>query len=468
MAALRVAPTLAPMGRVDRLQNRGGCPKTSRPAKRRDSGPARREWARSWQQAGCRLEHWRLVDGAHDEAHSTHGTPRGARGSLLVSGARGDLHPARPPVCARATITGPLAYRSEATRAAGEEEEAILVAAATGITGVVREEWPFPADGGEATGGDKLASFTGRSYPSPLAIHGTELFWTNDEGVFVLPQRDLVPERYIQLQTQEERTELYRRAIKLQDGRLEIPRRRPNLFGFNNWLANTDGATLFIPVSDVTRSASRRCCCTSTGPTATTSSTSIWATIRCAPFVESGLLDPAHRVDLWDFERWQMVDMNGVEQGLMVQNLMIATQALGIGGHPFSGGKGRVTLGGERQWHAIGGKGPCGSLGFGSTACPTMPRWAPARRSRSGSRDLRRRVPAFHADMDAAVDFVLDLRWGAEGIFSAPERRPIPWRSPEVAHAVPRPSEKRSRRPRRCAATSGTPTGASRRRSTRS
>ena len=38
-----------------------------------DSGPARREWARSWQQAGCRLEHWRLVDGAHDEAHSTLG-----------------------------------------------------------------------------------------------------------------------------------------------------------------------------------------------------------------------------------------------------------------------------------------------------------------------------------------------------------------------------------------------------------
>ena len=41
------------------------------------------------------------------------------------------------------------------------------------------------------------------------------------------------------------------------------------------------------------------------------------------PFVQSGLLAPAHPVDLADFERWQMVDMNGVEQGLMVQNLMI-------------------------------------------------------------------------------------------------------------------------------------------------
>ena len=153
-----------------------------------------------------------------------------------------------------ATMTGPLAFRSRrAPVPLAVEEEAILVAAATGITGVVREEWPFLTEDGGATGADKLASFTGRSFPSPLAIHGTELFWTNDEGVFVLPQRDEIPERYVQLQSQDERTELYRQAIKLQDGRLDVPRVRPNLFKFNEWVANTEGATLFIPVSDVTR-----------------------------------------------------------------------------------------------------------------------------------------------------------------------------------------------------------------------
>jgi hypothetical protein len=113
----------------------------------------------------------------------------------------------------------------------------------------VREEWPFRTAEDGPTGADKLASFTGRSFPSPLAIHGTELFWTNDDGVFVLPQRDVKPERYVQLQTQEERHELYRRAVKLQDGRLDIPRRRPELFKFNEWLVNTEGATVFIPVS---------------------------------------------------------------------------------------------------------------------------------------------------------------------------------------------------------------------------
>jgi hypothetical protein len=43
--------------------------------------------------------------------------------------------------------------------------------------------------------------------------------------------------------------------------------------------------------------------------------------------------------------------------------------------------------------------------------------------------------------MNAAVDFVVDLRWGTTGIFSAPEKQQIPWRSPEVARAVPRPSD---------------------------
>src|SRR5439155_26383118 len=140
-----------------------------------------------------------------------------------------------------ATLTGPLAFRSEKEPIPlALEEEAILVAAATGITGVVREEWPFTTGDGASTSAVKLASFTGRSFPSPLAIHGTELFWTNDDGVFVLPQRDRTPERYLQLQSQEERSELYRHAIKLQEGRLEVPRRRPNLFKFNEWLVNTE------------------------------------------------------------------------------------------------------------------------------------------------------------------------------------------------------------------------------------
>jgi hypothetical protein len=115
---------------------------------------------------------------------------------------------------------------------------------------------------------------------------------------------------------------------------------------------------------------------------------------------------------------------------------------LGIGGHPFSGGKGRVTLGGERHWHQIGGQGTAGSLGF---AFHRVPDEAPVGAGEEIPVGLpgvfEGACPPFHADMDAAVDFVLDQRWGEDGIFSAPHKRKIPWRSAEVARAVPRPSD---------------------------
>jgi hypothetical protein len=342
-----------------------------------------------------------------------------------------------------ATITGPLAFRSEQPPVPlASEEEAILIAAATGVTGVVREEWPFTTAAGETTGADKLASFTGRSFPSPLAIHGTELFWTNDEGVFVLPQRDQTPERYLELQTPDEPSELYRKAIKLQDGRLEVPRRRPNLFKFNEWIVNTEGATLFFPISDVTRQCISAMLLYFDRPHGYYIVDKQLGNDPLRPFVKSGLLDPVHPVDLWDFERWQMVDMNGVEQGLMIENLMIATQALGVGGHPFSGGKGRVTMGGEQYWLEMGGEGPCGSLGFTFHCVPDGAPVGACEEIPVGLEGVfEGACPPFHADMSAAVDFVLDQRWGERGIFSAPEGRQIPWRSSEVARAVPHPSD---------------------------
>jgi hypothetical protein len=343
-----------------------------------------------------------------------------------------------------AEMTGPLAFRSDKEPVPlAYEEEAILVAAATGVTGVVREEWPFATAEGGPTGADKLASFTGRPWPSPLAIHGTELFWTNDDGVFVLPQRDVKPDRYVQLQTDADRHALYESALKLKDGRLEMPCRRPNLFKFNEWIVNREGTTTFVPIADVTRQCISGMLLYFDRPHGYYLTDMRLGNDPLKPFMDSGLFSKhAHAYDIADFERWQMVDMNGVEAGLVVQNLMLATQALGIGGHPFSGGKGRVTMGGEPLWHAAGGEGPCEGLGF---TFHRVPDGAPV-----GAGELipvglpgvfEGACPPFCADMDAAVDHVVAMRWGERGIFSAPDSQQIPWRSSDVARAVPPPSD---------------------------
>ncbi|MGA2926570.1 MAG: hypothetical protein ABSG43_11340 [Solirubrobacteraceae bacterium] len=341
-----------------------------------------------------------------------------------------------------AQLTGPLAYRSDSDPVPlSEAEEAILVAAATGITGVARDDWPFADEHGDRTGADKLASFTGRSYPSPLATHGTELFWTDDAGVFVLPQRDAAPHHYVQLTRQRDRHELYRQAVKLQDGRLDVPRRTPNLFGLNHWIANAPGTTLFMPVSDVTRQCINAMLLYFDEPHRYYIHDPRLGGDPLAPLARAGWLDDSHPVDLWDFERWQMVDINGVEQGLMIQNLMLATQALGLGGHPFSGGKGRVTMGGEELWHAIGGTGAAGGLGFQFARVPDDAPLGAGELVPVGLPGLfEGALPPFHASMADAVDAVLEPRWGPSGRFSAPDRHRLPWRDAQAIAGVPRPA----------------------------
>ena len=334
-----------------------------------------------------------------------------------------------------AELTGPLAYRSaHDPLPLAVEEEAILVAAGTGITGVARDEWPFLDGDGERTGADKLLSYTGRSYPSPLAQHGTELFWTNDEGVFVLPQRTALPSSYAQLSSHAGRNQLYRRAVKLQGGRLDIPRATPNLFGINHWIANIEGSTLFIPISDVTRQCIAAMLLYFDSPHRYYIHDPQLGGDPLRPLVRDGWFDASHPVDLWDFERWQMVDMNGVEQGLIVQSLLLATQAIGLGGHPFSGGKGRVTMGGEPYWRAAGGEGSAGSLGF---TFHQVPDDAPIGAGQSVPVGLpgvfEGFVPPFFATIEAAVDAVASLRRRNEG--------PTPWLDASIASEIPGPSE---------------------------
>ena len=340
------------------------------------------------------------------------------------------------------------------------------MAAATGITGVARDEWPFADDAGAGTGAHWLTSYTGRTYPSPLATHGTELFWTNDDGVYVLPQRDVAPERYVQLEEQEERSALYRSAVELQRGRLDVPRASPNLFGLNHWICNIEGSTLFMPISDVTRQCLSAMLLYFDDPHRYYIHDPRLGGDPLRPLADDGWFDPSHGVDLWDFERWQMVDMNGVEQGLVVQSLLIATQALGLGGHPFSGGKGRVTMGGEPFWHAAGG------TGWRRLAGLHLP--PHSRRCAGGPRRVHPGRPARHLrGLRAAVPAV-------DGGGRRRGRRPAMGRGRRVRRLAASPVEEkdspaspdRPRRPSRPRSssppTSGTPTGASRRPSTRS
>jgi hypothetical protein len=339
------------------------------------------------------------------------------------------------------TLTGPLAFESaDEPLPLSELEESVLVAAATGVTGIIREEWPFLDGAGKSTSGDKLASFTGRTFASPLANKSTEVFWTNDDGTFVLPQRDTLATGYVQNQSPAEHLALRASAVQLAKGRLDIPRRPPNLFAFNQQLVNVPGSTVFIPIADMTRQCITAMLLYFDRPHGYYLVDRRLGADPLRPFVRSGLLSDVHPVDLADFERWQMVDASGVESGLVVANLSVATQALGLGGHPFSGGKGRVTMGGTKQWRAIGGLGPAGSLGFRFHKVPDDAPVGAGEEIPVGLDGLfEGAIPPYHATIEDAVDFVVGLRWGPAGIFTGGS--PVPWTDQRVASQIPRPSD---------------------------
>ena len=97
---------------------------------------------------------------------------------------------------------GPNAYKSEAEPVPlSFEEEAMLSMAATGMSGMnladmlhtKKEEVPE----GEAWDGNcnTMLEYNGRTFPSPCGSHGTELFYTNDEGTYIVKVRGTHPER---------------------------------------------------------------------------------------------------------------------------------------------------------------------------------------------------------------------------------------------------------------------------------
>ena len=77
-----------------------------------------------------------------------------------------------------------------------EIEEAMLVMAGTGISGVNLADLPYnEGEGGANFCGNTMLQFVGRVYASACGSHGTELFYTNDEGTYMVQLRDKTAER---------------------------------------------------------------------------------------------------------------------------------------------------------------------------------------------------------------------------------------------------------------------------------
>jgi hypothetical protein len=149
---------------------------------------------------------------------------------------------------------GPLAYTSkQATAPLTELQQMLLLTTVAGNTGwsnlipYNRHYLPNTPNYAGAAGG--------RTFPSAAGFHTSEIFYTDDNGVYFMPTRDM-PATTARLDNGETDLDAYlkqhkSRIVKLADSRLHTPRSPEHMEMHNEWCANVPGSTLIIPVADL-------------------------------------------------------------------------------------------------------------------------------------------------------------------------------------------------------------------------
>lgn len=149
---------------------------------------------------------------------------------------------------------GPLAFTSRAQPLPlSELEQMLLVTAVGGNTGwhnlIIRNEHYAPHLSNYA------CSAGGRTFPSAAGFHTSELFFTDDTGIYFLATRDApaLGERDAEGQLELKALLATHRARlrKLSEQRLYLPAQPPHMEGHNTWVSNRPGTTLLIPVADL-------------------------------------------------------------------------------------------------------------------------------------------------------------------------------------------------------------------------
>jgi len=91
----------------------------------------------------------------------------------------------------------------------------------------------------------------GRTFPSSAGFHTSELFFTDDSGVYYLPGRDGPDDGPVGGDISEYLSGQEGRTVQLSTSRLELPSREEHLESHNWWCVNRPGSLLVIPIADV-------------------------------------------------------------------------------------------------------------------------------------------------------------------------------------------------------------------------
>lgn len=305
--------------------------------------------------------------------------------------------------------SGPLAFRSRhAPLPLSELERAVLIAAATGVTG-----WSF----GVPHGPDRpeqhahyTLRFTGRTAPTAGGFGTPALLFTDDEGCYITNTRDVQPERMREfegIRDDAERIIAVARAhtVKLSDRRLDLPAAPPHMLEPNLWMANAPGSTLFMPIGDASEQVLALMAMAIGNGNVLMDDQRGRPAGNLEPFIRSGLLDGNKRMPL-SVLRQSAYEANCSELAFMGHNMVLTLQAMGLGGLYFNG---------LNRWSILGAFAEQGVAGFGFRFLRDA-RWTlPDPVGLDGVYEAL--CPPFYSDMSAAVAAFVQRKFGPGGAY---------------------------------------------------
>lgn len=306
-------------------------------------------------------------------------------------------------------------------------EEAFLIAA-TGITGLPYWDNPYETAGGKPLLGTPCVEGTGRAAGSPDNAQSTVFLMWNDEGTYLL-KKPSGPAPHGDVRTMSEAdliAHAERCKVKIKDGRVDFPRDFPAYAGGNRYVSNVPGSTMFMPLTEVTRQYIN----------------GLFYVLAQEPGRRPVFVDDFNRFLPCGCEKWVLskylnkeipIPLSYYGKGradyeaiLLLQNLALVAQSMGLGGWIHAAFETTLLLGGYPEI------GP--GLGFRFERPKKnvlLGRPYPAGQPNPVGLDgvFQSYAPPYFKDTDAAVDAILDEKYGKNGLYThvataAPSMKP--------------------------------------------
>jgi len=298
----------------------------------------------------------------------------------------------------------------QAPQSLNELETALLCWAGNGITGSISADLP-------TSGGNLFASWLGRATPYACNVHNVRLFFTNDDGTFMYH-----PERASQMVEIQDDKDWDKIIDAYREGCTQVMKERvdftpKSLLRAIHWNTNQPGTTVFMPVVDQSMEYIDFLLgifdYEGYGYRLFDGRNGDWAGLK--ELIDGGALK-GPKVELASFE-YTLLGLNLSPAYMMVENIHLVAEAMGLGSVVFGGYTGTVMLGATSFSSGLGfhietdkeGKAnPVGLDGIFPAYCPP-----------------------YYADMDEAVDAFCETKFGPGGTFDAGHRDRLPFKDGE-------------------------------------